>query len=119
MNRCARCGNDDPTSIIVHTETITLSMEFGHINNHVSFVRCELCGKEGQKAADLGVFSKVVFLQAVKNWNLENPEHPKYYTGTSTHGDPYIECLTCHRKSYNLNDINYRYCGFCNVFHDG
>jgi hypothetical protein len=30
----------------------------------------------------------------------------------------YIRCNTCQRKSYNANDIEHRFCGACNKFHD-
>lgn len=30
----------------------------------------------------------------------------------------YIECLACHLRSYNYNDIMMRYCGNCHAFHD-
>jgi len=32
----------------------------------------------------------------------------------------WIECLRCRRRSYNLNDIEQRYCGFClcHAFHE-
>lgn len=29
-----------------------------------------------------------------------------------------IECLGCGKLSYNPNDIKYRYCGYCNRFHE-
>lgn len=38
-------------------------------------------------------------------------EHPQ----TKQQG---IKCLTCNLTSYNTNDIRYRYCGYCHVFHD-
>ena len=30
----------------------------------------------------------------------------------------YIECLSCHLRSYNFYDILNRYCGNCHSFHD-
>lgn len=30
--------------------------------------------------------------------------------------DPYILCPVCHRRSYNLKDIENRYCGYCHDF---
>lgn len=30
----------------------------------------------------------------------------------------YIRCNTCQRKSYNGNDIQHRFCGACDKFHD-
>jgi hypothetical protein len=30
---------------------------------------------------------------------------------------PSIECPLCHRVSYNLTDIEQRYCGACHFFH--
>lgn len=29
-----------------------------------------------------------------------------------------ITCLRCERTSHNPNDVEHRYCGFCNMFHD-
>lgn len=29
-----------------------------------------------------------------------------------------ITCLRCKRTSFNPNDVEQRYCGFCHVFHD-
>ncbi|MGF6641803.1 ribosomal protein L37E [Paraburkholderia sp. MM6662-R1] len=29
-----------------------------------------------------------------------------------------IRCLRCGMTSWNLNDVKYRYCGKCKVFHD-
>lgn len=31
---------------------------------------------------------------------------------------PSITCTTCHRRSYNDNDIREKYCSFCHVFHE-
>lgn len=31
--------------------------------------------------------------------------------------NPSITCMTCGKTSYNSNDIEKRYCGFCNKFH--
>ncbi len=28
-----------------------------------------------------------------------------------------IKCNTCNRTSYNSNDVNYKYCGYCHKFH--
>lgn len=30
---------------------------------------------------------------------------------------PRIKCLQCDRTSYNIYDVNQRYCGFCHKFH--
>jgi len=30
----------------------------------------------------------------------------------------YIKCLTCNKKSFNRNDVEYRYCGYCKEFHN-
>jgi hypothetical protein len=29
-----------------------------------------------------------------------------------------ITCLTCHRTSYNPNDVKEKYCGACHKFHE-
>jgi hypothetical protein len=29
-----------------------------------------------------------------------------------------IRCHTCQRVSFNANDVEQRYCGFCHVFHE-
>jgi hypothetical protein len=31
---------------------------------------------------------------------------------------PSIACPSCGKRSYNANDVNYRYCGYCHQFHD-
>lgn len=31
---------------------------------------------------------------------------------------PSITCPVCHKTSYNLGDVQHRYCGFCHQFHD-
>jgi hypothetical protein len=31
---------------------------------------------------------------------------------------PSIVCPHCGKRSYNLNDIKYRYCGSCREFHE-
>lgn len=41
-----------------------------------------------------------------------------YRTGTDENGHQYIECSTCGRRSYNVNDIEHRYCGYCHIFHE-
>ena len=30
-----------------------------------------------------------------------------------------ITCLKCGRTSHNINDVTFRYCGNCNLWHDG
>jgi ribosomal protein L37E len=49
---------------------------------------------------------------------------PKLVAGLGAHGRflnedtaPSIVCPTCGRRSYNANDIKYRYCGACNLHH--
>jgi hypothetical protein len=32
-------------------------------------------------------------------------------------GGKAIKCLLCQRTSYNPNDVENRYCGFCHIFH--
>jgi|GEM_PF-4276055 len=41
-----------------------------------------------------------------------------YIIETSYSGLQYIHCLTCGRKSFNLEDIRQRYCVVCDKFHD-
>jgi hypothetical protein len=36
----------------------------------------------------------------------------------SVDGRVSITCKRCKRTSYNLNDVEQRYCGYCHVFHD-
>lgn len=31
---------------------------------------------------------------------------------------PFIRCMTCKRMSFNLRDIQHRYCAACNRYHD-
>lgn len=40
-----------------------------------------------------------------------------YLLGTENN-QPYIQCLQCGLKSFNQNDIKYRYCGHCHIFHE-
>lgn len=41
------------------------------------------------------------------------------YTITRNHlGEYAITCHKCDRISYNKNDVENRYCGFCHVFHE-
>lgn len=63
-----------------------------------------------------------------EDWSLEsfsqqsalaNPAKEKtgYRLGIGTKG-PSIICLSCGMQSYNLNDIENRYCGKCHKFHE-
>jgi len=42
----------------------------------------------------------------------------KYTLGKNADGQEWIECNTCLMRSYNPNDVQHRYCAFCDVFHD-
>ncbi|MCG3177351.1 MAG: hypothetical protein MOGMAGMI_02325 [Candidatus Omnitrophica bacterium] len=33
-------------------------------------------------------------------------------------GGEYIRCHRCGRASYNPNDVKFKYCGFCHVYHE-
>lgn len=33
-------------------------------------------------------------------------------------GSETITCLTCNKTSYSIDDVKYRYCGYCKKFHD-
>jgi ribosomal protein L37E len=50
------------------------------------------------------------------------PQSPARVTAHCTIGEhkgqPFILCHHCHRRSYNVNDVEARYCGFCHQFHD-
>lgn len=41
-----------------------------------------------------------------------------YIIGTDDNGSQWIQCNQCNMKSYNSNDIEHKYCGFCHDFHD-
>jgi len=40
------------------------------------------------------------------------------FTISFVQGSQYIECHTCHNRSFNPNDIKHKYCAHCNVFHE-
>lgn len=42
----------------------------------------------------------------------------RYIISKNKDGYEYIECTKCHMKSYNSNDIKYKYCGNCHEFLD-
>ena len=39
-----------------------------------------------------------------------------YLTGTEN-GHEFIECGTCHKRSFSRGDIENKYCGYCHMFH--
>lgn len=45
-----------------------------------------------------------------------NPEDTWEF-GTDEHGEEFILCRVCKRRSYNPNDMEHRYCGSCNEYH--
>jgi len=56
-----------------------------------------------------------------EGWNPEatlSPQGPTYLLGATDLGAKYIRCLVCGRDSFNLNDIEHKYCGFCHKFHE-
>jgi ribosomal protein L37E len=40
-------------------------------------------------------------------------------TGVTHPPPPSILCPKCLKRSFNLEDVNHSYCGFCHEFHDG
>ena len=44
-------------------------------------------------------------------------EDPRPYSLGAFRGERYIECHTCHRRSFKANDIKQRYCDHCHRFH--
>lgn len=40
-------------------------------------------------------------------------------TGITHPAPPSITCPKCGKTSYNMNDIDQRYCGACHAFHEG
>jgi hypothetical protein len=42
---------------------------------------------------------------------------PRYIVGI-VNSQSFIECKRCGMRSYNPNDIKYKYCGCCCRFHD-
>lgn len=40
-----------------------------------------------------------------------------YIVSQNEKSEWYIECLNCHRRSFNFNDIMMRYCGYCHSYH--
>jgi hypothetical protein len=42
----------------------------------------------------------------------------RYRIGKDDGRYPWIECAQCGMRSYNRNDIEQRYCGYCHQFHD-
>lgn len=49
---------------------------------------------------------------------VPNYHNYRYILGVDLEDDTFIQCNTCGKKSYNINDIENRYCGYCNKFHD-
>jgi hypothetical protein len=41
-----------------------------------------------------------------------------YEISADTYGNPWIRCLRCGLGSYNPNDIQHKYCGYCHIFHE-
>lgn len=40
-----------------------------------------------------------------------------YSIQVDAYGNRWIRCLVCGLGSYNPNDIEQKYCGYCHVFH--
>lgn len=45
--------------------------------------------------------------------------HINYRIITAADGTRGIECFHCRKISYNLGDIENKYCGNCHIFHEG
>jgi hypothetical protein len=50
---------------------------------------------------------------AIERAHLERGHHPRELAGALV-----IRCLLCGAASANLNDVRYRYCVRCHLFHD-
>lgn len=43
---------------------------------------------------------------------------PGYSLGSNKNDEPYIQCLTCNKKSYSRGDIEHKYCAKCDWLHE-
>lgn len=68
MNKCINCGNNNYSTIVIHTETT-----FGHgDSSHRCYVKCQ-CGNTTTSFSGYGLFSDKALREAQSEWNKQNP----------------------------------------------
>lgn len=92
--------------------------------NYAIAVICDQCAMMGKAPVEVIEFvwgggPKRVRYHAVENLQPIKPYRSyRIFTTNDTPPQTGIECLRCKRLSYNANDVRYKYCGFCNRFHE-
>lgn len=87
-------------------------------------IECKICGAK----VDCGIISvsshwaecqgKEKMGELFKRFDAVLEYYRGYTIGWDIRANRYfIQCLTCGMKSYNENDIKYKYCGKCHKFH--
>lgn len=56
--------------------------------------------------------------EKVREFGREAEKAGRTYRISHADGRQTITCLVCGMTSYNENDVNHRFCGHCNKFHD-